>query len=82
MSLLRRDSASQSKQIRNRIYMIKRDLHGINENINVRKSHVNKESLENDERERIQTEINMLEERKAKLETEKAGLQKQLKGIE
>ena len=61
------------QKLSNRIGMINSKLHGINENIDVRKLHKHYAG--------VQTEINRLEERKAKLETEKADLQKQLKEI-
>jgi len=81
MSLLRRReqieewSLNKKRQkLSNRIGMINSILHGITENIDIRKPHKHYAG--------VQTEINRFEERKAKLETEKAGLQKQLKEIE
>lgn len=82
MSLLRRDSASLEKQrreLRNHIRMIDSKLHGITELINVRKLHVNNESLTNNVREGIQTKINKLEKQKAELETKKTKLKDMLK---
>lgn len=59
--------------------MIDSKLHGITELINVRKLHVNNESLTNDVREGIQTKINKLEKQKAELETKKTKLKDMLK---
>ena len=89
MSVLPRQSASLEEQRRReaikfslnkkiqtlekRIGMFKRDLHAITEHIDIIKPHKRYAG--------VQTEINRLEERKTTLETEIAGLQKDLNKI-
>jgi len=71
----------QKQKLETQIGMINRDLHKITEHIDIITPHVNNKSFKNDVRERIQKEINRLEEGKNTLERRIAVLQEDLNKI-